>query len=164
MTICEVATPSAAGRYCPRMPRATFSHEAATSAPLEAVWDRLQQAETWADIGPVEDVRESQQDETGHLQSFTWTTTVARKHYEGTAAVSDSVYRERMTLDLDAGEVAGSLEARLAPNGNDSTIVTVTLEVVSRGTLSTLFFPVVSEAVARGLPDQVDRFAESLND
>ena len=163
MTMCEVAAPSPAERYCPGMPRATFSHEAVTSAPLDAVWDRLQQAETWADIGPVEDVRDSQQDETGHLQSFTWTTTVARKHYEGPAAVSDSVYRERMTLDLDAGEVAGSLEARLARNGDDSTIVTVTLEVVSRGTLSTLFFPVVSEAVARGLPDQVDRFAESLD-
>ena len=145
------------------MPRATFSHEAVTAAPIDAVWHRLQQAETWADIGPVEDVTESQQDESGHLQSFIWTTTVARKHYEGTAEVSDSVFRERMTLDLDAGEVAGSLEAHLAPNGNDSTVVTVTLEVVSRGTLSTLFFPVVSEAVARGLPDQVERFVESLD-
>jgi hypothetical protein len=67
-----------------------------------------------------------------------------------------------MTLDLDAREVAGTLEAHLAPNGNGTTIVTVTLEVVSRGTLSTLFFPVVSEAVARGLPSQVDEFAASL--
>ena len=150
-------------RYCPRMPRATFSHQAVTTASIEAVWDRLQQAETWANIGPVEDVMESQHDETGRLQSFTWTTTVARKHYEGTAELSDSVYRERMTLDLDASEVAGSLEARLSSNGADSTVVTVTLEVVSRGTLSTLFFPVVSEAVARGLPEQVDRFAESLS-
>ena len=41
-------------------------------------------------------------------------------------------------------------------------MVTVTLEVVSRGTLSTLFFPVVSEAIAKGLPSQVDRFAEGL--
>lgn len=144
------------------MPRATFSHEAATDASIEAVWERLQEAETWADIGPVEAVKNSHHDESGRLQSFTWTTTVARKHYEGTAEVSDSVYRERMTLDLDASEVVGSLEAHLAANGNDSTIVTVTLEVVSRGTLSTLFFPVVSEAVARGLPAQVDRFAESL--
>lgn len=144
------------------MPRATFSHEAVTSAPIEAVWQRLQQAETWADIGPVEDVKDPQHDESGHLQSFVWTTTVARKHYEGTAEVSDSVHEERMTLDLDASEVAGSLEAHLAPNGDDNTVVTVTLEIISRGTLSTLFFPVVSEAVARGLPDQVDTFVESL--
>ena len=158
------STPSGSvRRYCPRMPRATFSHEASTSAPIETVWDRLQQAETWANIGPVENVKDSRHDDSGHLQSFIWTTTVARRHYEGTAAVSDSVYQERMTLDLDASEVAGSLEARLASNGDANTIVTVTLEVISRGTLSTLFFPVVSEAVAKGLPGQVEAFAESLD-
>ncbi|MDJ0498885.1 MAG: SRPBCC family protein [Acidimicrobiia bacterium] len=144
------------------MPRATFSHQAVAAAPAEAVWERLQLAETWANIGPVEDVIESVSREDGQLESFVWTTTVAMKHYTGTAAVSDAVYGQRMTLDLDAREVAGTLEAHLAPNGNGTTIVTVTLEVVSRGTLSTLFFPVVSEAVARGLPDQVDRFAQSL--
>ena len=145
------------------MPRATFSHEAVTPASIEAVWQRLQQAETWADIGPVEDVRDPQHDESGHLRSFIWTTTVARKYYEGTAEVTDAVYEERMTLDLDASEVAGSLEAHLSHNGDDNTVVTVTLEIISRGTLSTLFFPVVSEAVARGLPDQVNTFVESLS-
>jgi hypothetical protein len=67
-----------------------------------------------------------------------------------------------MKLELDAREVAGTLETHLSPNGQGTTIVTVTLEVVSRGTLSTLFFPVVSEAIAKGLPAQVDRFADSL--
>ena len=89
-------------RYCPRMPRAIFSHEAVTSASIDSVWDRLQQAETWANIGPVEDVKESQHDEAGHLQSFIWTTTVARKQYQGTAEISDSVYQERMTIDPPA--------------------------------------------------------------
>lgn len=144
------------------MPRATFSHQAVAAAPPEEVWKRLQLAETWANIGPVEDVVESVSREDGQLESFVWTTTVAMKHYTGTAAVSDAVRGERMTLDLDAREVAGTLEAHLAPNGTSTTTVTVTLEVVSRGTLSTLFFPVVSEAVARGLPDQVDQFAKSL--
>lgn len=144
------------------MPRATFTHQAVAAASTEEVWEQLQLAETWANIGPVEDVIESVSREDGQLESFVWTTTVAMKHYTGTAAVSDAIYGERMTLDLDASEVAGTLEAHLAPDGNGTTIVTVTLEVVSRGTLSTLFFPVVSEAVARGLPEQVDQFAESL--
>ena len=144
------------------MPRATFSHQAVTDASVDEVWQRLQLAETWANIGPVEDVVESVSRDDGQLESFVWTTTVAMKHYTGTAAVSDAVYGERMTLDLDAREVAGTLETHLAPNGNGTTIVTVTLEVVSRGTLSTLFFPVVSEAIARGLPTQVDEFANSL--
>ncbi len=145
------------------MPRATFSHQAVAAAPIAAVWDRLQLAETWADIGPVETVSESHQDDEGRLESFVWTTTVAMKQYRGTAEVAESADHERMRLDLDAREVVGWLETHLAPNGNGTTIVTVTLEVVSRGTLSTLFFPVVTEVIAKGLPDQVDRFAESLS-
>lgn len=144
------------------MPRATFTHQAVADAPVEAVWASLQQAETWANIGPVEEVTDSSMDDDGYLDSFAWSTTVAMKRYLGSADVTEVAPGERMKLDLDAREVAGSLEAHLEPNGDDTTIVTVTLEVVSRGTLSTLFFPVVSETIARGLPDQVNRFAESL--
>ena len=68
-----------------------------------------------------------------------------------------------MVLDLDTSEITGSLETNLAPNGDGTTLVTVTLEVVSRGTLSTLFFPMVSQAIARGLPAQVNQFAASLS-
>lgn len=87
---------------------------------------------------------------------------MASKRYPATARVTDATANQRMVLDLDAREVIGSLEAHLEPNGDGTTIVTVTLEVVSRGTLSTLFFPMVSEAIAKGLPTQVERFAESL--
>lgn len=144
------------------MPRATFTHQATAQATIEAVWESLQQAETWANIGPVENVTDPRADEHGLLESFRWSTTVAMKSYQGTAKVAATDLGERMKLDLDAREVAGSLEAHLVPNGDDTTIVTVTLEVISRGTLSTLFFPVMSEAIARGLPTQVDEFAQSL--
>jgi carbon monoxide dehydrogenase subunit G len=144
------------------MPRATFTHQATADAPLEAVWERLQQAETWADIGPVESVSDAEVTSDGLLKSFRWSTTVGMKRYPGTALVASIEIGEHMKLDLDAREVAGTLETHLSPNGQGTTIVTVTLEVVSRGTLSTLFFPVVSEAIAKGLPAQVDRFAEGL--
>ena len=149
-------------RYCRPMPRATFTHQAVANAPVEAVWSSLQDADTWANIGPVEDVSDPELDETGHLESFRWSTTVAMKRYLGSAEVTEMEPGERMTLELDAREVTGSLQAQLEPNGNDTTIVTITLEVVSRGTLSTLFFPVVSETVAKGLPAQVEQFAEGL--
>ncbi len=68
----------------------------------------------------------------------------------------------RMHLDLDAGEIAGSLTADLVAVAGGGTAVTVTLVVTSRGMLSTLFFPVVTEAVSSGLPRQVDEFAASL--
>ncbi len=145
------------------MPQARFTHQATANAPIESVWDSLQNAQTWANIGPVEDIIDSKTDDNGQLQSFRWSTTVAMKRYPGTAEVVTSEIGERMVLDLDAREVAGSLETHLTPNGDGTTIVTVTLEVVSRGTMSTLFFPVVSEAIAKGLPTQVDHFAESLS-
>jgi len=144
------------------MPRATFTHQATADAAVEDVWKSLQQAETWADIGPVEDVSDARMTPDGLLQSFRWSTTVAMKRYPGTARVAAVAVGEHMKLELDAREVAGTLETHLSPNGQGTTIVTVTLEVVSRGTLSTLFFPVVSEAIAKGLPAQVDRFADSL--
>ena len=43
-------------------------------------------------------------------------------------------------------------------------MIEVTLKVISRGMLSTLFFPVISEAVGRGLPAQVERFAASFEE
>ncbi len=144
------------------MPRATFTHQATANAPIEKVWESLQEAETWANIGPVEDIEDSTSDDEGQLQSFRWSTTVAMRRYPGTAKVVSVDPGSRMLLDLDAREVAGTLETHLAPNGTGTTLVTVTLEVVSRGTISTLFFPVVSETIAKGLPVQVEHFAESL--
>lgn len=146
------------------MPRATFTHQATATAPAGHVWLVLQEAETWANIGPVERVTDHENADDGTLSSFRWSATVASKRYPGTARVRTAKPEERMVLDLDAREVAGSLEAHLEPNGDGTTIVTVTLEVVSRGTLSTLFFPLVSEAIAKGLPAQVDRFARSLSE
>ena len=145
------------------MPRATFTHQATAAASVDAVWARLQDAETWSNIGPVEDVRDPEIDDSGQLQSFRWSAHVAAKRYPGTAEVTAAETLERMVLSLDAKEVVGSLETHLESNGDGATIVTVTLEVVSRGTLSTLFFPVVSEAIAKGLPAQVDSFAASLS-
>lgn len=145
------------------MPRAAFTHQAVAQSPVEAVWDRLQQADTWEDIGPVEEVYDAKTNGDGQIASFSWSTTVAAKHYVGSARVTTIEPGRRMKLRLDAGEVAGSIDAHLEPTGDKATMVTITLEVISRGMLSTLFFPVVSEAVAKGLPDQVESFAESLS-
>jgi hypothetical protein len=144
------------------VPSATFTHQATASTSIDQVWATLQNAETWANIGPVEDVRDAVHADDGGLSSFHWHTTVAAKRYPGVAVVAEAAPQERMLLELDAREVVGSLEALLEPNGDGTTIVTINLRVTSRGTLSTLFFPVVSEAIAKGLPRQVDEFARSL--
>jgi hypothetical protein len=66
-----------------------------------------------------------------------------------------------MKLNLDSTELTGSLIADL--DDNSSTRLAVTLEVVSKGTMAALFFPLIAEAVGRGLPDQVESFATALN-
>jgi hypothetical protein len=144
------------------MPRATFTHQATADADTDTVWASLQVAETWSNIGPVENISDPELDDTGQLRSFRWSTTVASKRYPGTAQVTLAEPAQRMVLNLDAREVAGNLETHLESNGDGTTIITVTLEVVSRGTLSTLFFPIVSETIAKGLPTQVDEFAAAL--
>jgi hypothetical protein len=144
------------------MPRATFTHQAVAAATPGRVWVKLQEAETWANIGPVEEVSRPETDAEGNLESFAWSTTVAARRYPGTARVVVAEPQQRMVLDLDTREVVGSLSTVLTPNGKNTTVVTVTLEVTARGPMSTVFFPLVTQAIARGLPTQVDDFAASL--
>ncbi len=145
------------------MPSATFNHTAETSRPIDEVWARLQVAETWANIGPVESVWDPVHDG-DRLRSYKWKTTVGPTTYNGSAKVTAAEEPTRMELALDAGEVTGSLVTVLSSNGDRVTQIDVTMKVVSRGMLSTLFFPVVSEAVGNGLPAQVERFAESMGE
>lgn len=124
------------------------------------VWDGLQDASTWANIGPVEQVWEPVHASEA-LVSFKWRTTVGPTRYDGVAKVVTSDPLQAMELSLDAGEVTGSLRTDLAPEAT-GTLITVTLVVVSRGLLSTMFFPVISEAVGKGLAAQVEHFAATL--
>lgn len=143
------------------MPTARFTHSADAARPPDVVWARLQAAETWANIGPVDEVWDPVH-ENGELRSYRWSATVGPTKYKGTARVVETNPPVRMRLELDAREMAGELEAVVVANGDGATRITVTLAVESRGMLSTLFFPVVSEAVGNGLPAQVDGFAASL--
>lgn len=145
------------------MPSAKYVHTATTTRPIEDVWGRLQAASTWANIGPVEEVWDAVHDGE-NLKSYRWRTTVGPTSYRGTARLIAAEAPRRMELDLDGGELTGTLTTNLSANGDGTTVVEVTLHIVSRGMVSTLFFPVISEAVGRGLPAQVERFATSLSD
>jgi hypothetical protein len=144
------------------MPRASFTHHVTVPRSADEIWEQLQVAETWSNIGPVEDVWDAEHAEDGQLQRYRWSTTVGPRSYRGRAKVVASEPAHLMRLDLDATEVVGTLTTRLSQNGTDATQLEVTLEIESRGTLSTLFFPVVSDAVGRGLPRQVEEFAAAF--
>lgn len=149
-------------RYAHRMPRASFSHSVElTRAPAE-VWKTLQDAATWSGIGPVDNVWEPVHRYDGTLESFQWSAHVGPTSYKGSAVVAEATAPTRMKLDLDSGELNGSLITDI--EHSDTTRLTVTLEVASKGTMGALFFPLISEAIGRGLPEQVEEFAAALND
>lgn len=67
-----------------------------------------------------------------------------------------------MAWDVANPEVQGVTTVMIEPDGS-GTSITVTLEVESRGLLSTMFFPVVAAAIGNGLPAAVDHFAAGLS-
>lgn len=146
------ATP-AEGRP-PRVPTASFTHQALLDAPVELVWERLQEAEAWAAIGPIERVWEAAHDQSGALQSFRWSTRAAGRSIDGVARVSAATVGRRMVVDLETSEIAGSLEVVIAAAAID-----VTLSLRAVGLLATMFFGIVAEAVGGGLEQHVEDFA-----
>ena len=139
------------------MPSSTFSHTAHASTPAMAIWTALQAAETWVGFGLMDAVTGAVVHE-GRLVSFDWTATAGGSRHRGTATVGESIPGEHMVLELDSSEIAGTITVTLVPDG-DTTAMTVTLTARSRGLLAGMFWGVVSDALERGLPRQVDQFA-----
>ncbi len=143
------------------MPSATYTHRAVAAATIDVVWDRLQEAATWSEIGPIDEIADAVHVD-GALRSFRWAATVGPSRDRATATVLRSDPPRLMRIRLDAGEVTGDLEARLEADSPDSTAIHITLQIASRGILSTMFFPAISQAVGQGLPEQVAGFAASF--
>lgn len=143
------------------MPRASFSHNAPLSKPAAHVWAALQDAATWSGIGPVDDVWDATHDENGQLEGFSWSAHVGPTKYKGSAKVTVAAEPHHMKLHLESSELSGALIADIDENAD--AILMVTLEVVSKGAMASMFFPIIAEAIGRGLPQQVEEFAASLN-
>ena len=129
--------------------------------PAESVWDALQAAETWAGIGPVDKVWAAVHDDEGGLQRFEWSAHVGPTKYKGAATVAIAEAPHHMKLNLSSSELTGSLITDIEEG--DNPVLAVTLEVVSKGTMASLFFPIIAEAIGRGLPQQVEAFAAGLS-
>lgn len=139
------------------MPSSTFSHTARAAAPATTIWTSLQDAETWVGFGLMDAVTSPVVHE-GRLVSFDWIATAAGSRHRGTATVGESVPGTHMVLELDSSEIAATIAVTLLSEAG-STAITVTLAARSRGLLAGMFWGVVSDALERGLPRQVDQFA-----
>lgn len=142
------------------MPGDTFSHTAVAASGPDAVWATLQHAATWQGLGVIDDVHGEVRDD-GRLRSFRWTATVAGTRHDGHAVVTAAEEGRSMTLALDTDAIAGELVVTLAPDGDGSTL-SVTLAARSRSMLAGMFWGVVADALRRGLPQQVERFAATF--
>jgi len=141
------------------MPTSRVRHTATAAAPPGRVWAALQEAGTWAGIGPIDEVWDATHDDGGMLAGFRWSADAAGRRWEGTATTAEARSGERITLALRSSEVRGTLTAALEGDGTGATRVDVSLDVEPAGLLAGMFWGVVSGAIRRGLPGHVEEFA-----
>lgn len=142
------------------MPSGTFSHTAIVSATPASIYSALQQADTWKGIGPIDDVWDATH-EGDRLVSFKWSAHAAGKSWEGTARRGSDRVAGEMTLNLDSSEIAGTIAVTLLPDGN-STALTVKLSARSKGLVAGMFWGVVTDALRKGMPAQVEAFGRQF--
>jgi hypothetical protein len=143
------------------MPSATFTETVAIEAAPGDVWDRLQEPTIWASVGPVQKVWDPTIDD-GVLRNFKWSTNIGGKVYEGVGTALEHERPHRYVLDLDAGEMAGKISTDLSTGNPGGTVIDVSIELRSKGMLSSLFFPAIKNAVGSGFPAQVADMAAQL--
>jgi carbon monoxide dehydrogenase subunit G len=143
------------------MPSATFQHTTTIDAAPEMVWDGLQHPKVWESIGPVQKVWDPGTED-GILTSFQWSTDIGGIVYEGTGTATVQDRPDRYELVLDTSEMAGTIVVDLSAGDPGGTIVDVTLELASKGLLSSMFFPMLKRAIGDGFPDQVEEMAGQL--
>lgn len=136
---------------------ATFSHTVRISVPPAQVWIALQQADTWMNIGPIEEVWEATHAEDGSLTGYRWSAHAAGRTWRGRATTTQSERDQRIRLALDSPEIRGAISVEIGASE-----ITVSIDVVPNGPLARMFWGVVRGALERGLPHQVEAFAAAL--
>ena len=139
------------------MPKDEFSHTATAQASPREVFEFLDEPTTWEQIGGVDRVTDAVIDSEGRLQGFGFEVRAAGKSYVGSATPHQRIENRLMAWNVDTSEVKGVTSVALRPVG-ESTEVTVTLEVESKGLLASMFFPVIASAIGSGLPRSVEEF------
>jgi carbon monoxide dehydrogenase subunit G len=144
------------------MPSATYHQTIAIDADPEHVWDGLQNPDVWSSIGPVQKIWDPVVED-GVLDGFQWSTDIGGIVYDGTGKATVQERPDRYQLVLDTSEMAGTITVDLSPGNPGGTDVDVTVELRSKGLLSSMVFPLVSRAVGDGLADQIEDMAAQLS-
>ena len=144
------------------MPRDSFTHTAIANVSRTTVWDALDQPETWEQIGDVDRVTEAIIEDHGRLRGFTFESKAGGMAYTGQATPHNREELSTIGWSIETSELRGITRVELDDAGGN-TQITVTLEVESVGMLASLFFPVIAAAIGNGLPEAVEKFADTFN-
>ncbi len=147
--------------YAAGVPSATFEHTAVAQATIAAAWQQLQDPDTWQGLAGVEEVFDVHHAPDGLMTAYRFRAVAASQVYEGTAKTVEAVNPSKMVVDIATSEVTGRITTRLS-EADGGVAVNVAVSLRSKGFMSTLFFPVIAQAVGSGLPKQVDAFAARL--
>ena len=144
------------------MPSADFEHTAVALANRDEVWQQLQDPQTWQGLAGVEEVFDAHHDPDGLLTAYRFRVAAASQIYEGSATTVEAENPSSMAIDIVTSEVTGRITTTLSETA-DGVAVKVHVALRSKGFLATLFFPVISQALGNGLPEQVNAFAARLS-
>jgi hypothetical protein len=97
----------------------------------------------------------------GALVGFGFDSVVGGKEYQGKATSKLRQPGHRLVWDISTPDLRGEIDVRLI-DGEAGTVVSVSLTASSVGTLSSVFFPVISNVISDGFPLAVKAFAASL--
>ncbi len=145
------------------MPSATFTETVEINATPGEVWDRLQAPDIWQSVGPVQKVWDPTIED-GVLQTFRWSTNIGGKVYKGDGRALQHSRPARYELLLDTSEMSGTISVDLTAGNPGGTSAVVSIELKSKGMLSSMFFPAIKKAVGSGFPEQVADMATELSD
>jgi len=147
---CPVDKPPS--RYPPLMPSATFTETVSIDAAPDEVWDRLQEPSIWQSVGPVQKVWDPTIED-GVLQTFKWSTNIGGKVYKGEGKALQHSRPAHYELLLDTSEMSGTISVDLTSGNPGGTSAVVSIELKSKGMLSSMFFPAIRKAVGSGFPE-----------
>ena len=148
------------------MPSQKFSYSATTAASRDTVWAALQEPKSWEGVSGVDRVKDPIIDGDGALRGFSFDSQVAGKAYVGTARPAARNEGRLMAWDIETSDVAGTVTVELEDNGTPEgagTVVAVSLLVAATGTLSSVFFPLITSTIEKGFPETVENFAASFD-
>lgn len=117
---------------------------------------------TWEGVAGVDRVQAPTMDQAGRLVGFSFESAIGGSNYLGNATLNARDEGRLIGWDIENAEIRGSITVTL-DEASPGTLLSVDLELSSKGMLSTMFFPIIARTIGNGLPKTVDAFAAQFS-